>query len=1020
MKKYKRVLSALLVLLMCVSLFPVSAFAEEEAAAEVAEEVVESVEEAAEPAAEEEPAEEPEPAAGEEPADEEPAEESAEPEVPEEPAEEEIATQSAEEPDEESENDRAISIEPDEDLELALEPHFGTTHYYTAPGVQVKLWFDLPEGISPDGYMFTWYELNENGDIVDELAYMTSDRYCYVSPSVSTRYSVSVSDIPIIWTGGTIGTGEIPSLGGDTIIIGPPISIPIYSLAPIEFYVEVVPATELFSMEQDYIAAAPGDTVTLKTPAAVQPYWAVDYGWMIEDPVPAAGNDGAVISCSSSGEVSAVGEGTAFATFFVGDQDEPLAKHRCRVDVAETTIEDALVTDNYPESVYLPTSKVTANIYSTDYTRFEVLVDLENNQLDAQGMSIDREENPLPNSGNAIVSAWFLEESVSEVFALRVVDDRTLELVPNIDFSAPDYADAVKAVKGSYSSRIAVKLKGVEPLITSNALTLKVKKDLPKVKAAAVKFNSYIAGDQRALSISPAYKAIRLDPSKTQPDWLTVNFDRGTLNYTGEQNGKYKGKLYLIVQQEGCVAEIPVAVAVSAAKTAPKLKVNGTITINPAIQSYVSTTVKVTPAEFTGSRIRITKITEGSTVWSVEDGSLDACPLYCSVYWSGGDMFLSGSNDVHCRIQAGLRNGFDTGKAHTYKVTLDLDGVTTTATVKTKKVAASAAQELIVSGTIDTGILNSYCVVTWPGSSRKPQFRVLEYQGTEEIRDVTDLFLINQFDSNKARVIMKNAESILNGYTYYLDGKPWDNQSNPIDCPMVKLNIKFAKAQAKITTTLKASGTIDLIRPDSAVTIITGPLKNCYNTSGYPVSVSSSQLAFSTDKKGKNPVLPSELPFTVQQRNGWSDGRCQYTVKLKEDARDTILPTDKYYIRVLIPETSYGQEITTKPVQIKLTKGSAKITSTVKSVQLLKNDRFDYANIDVVVPAGLTGIREVTLDAKSAARFALVDNSGGSYELHLNPEKLSTKNATVKLNVFLKGNNTAKPDKTLSVSVKFA
>lgn len=65
MKKYKRVLSALLVLLMCVSLFPVSAFAEEEAAAEVAEEVVESVEEAAEPAAEEEPAEEPEPAAGE-------------------------------------------------------------------------------------------------------------------------------------------------------------------------------------------------------------------------------------------------------------------------------------------------------------------------------------------------------------------------------------------------------------------------------------------------------------------------------------------------------------------------------------------------------------------------------------------------------------------------------------------------------------------------------------------------------------------------------------------------------------------------------------------------------------------------------------------------------------------------------------------------------------------------------------------------------------------------------------------
>ena len=153
-------------------------------------------------------------------------------------------------------------------------------------------------------------------------------------------------------------------------------------------------------------------------------------------------------------------------------------------------------------------------------------------------------------------------------------------------------------------------------------------------------------------------------------------------------------------------------------------------------------------------------------------------------------------------------------------------------------------------------------------------------------------------------------------------------------------------------------------------------------------------------------------------------GGMRISLMLNENYRDKVKPTDKFYAFVWIPEgngNTDGQEVRTKPVQIKLTKSTPKkLALTEKSVQLLKNDRFSYADIHVVVPDGYAGIREITLDAKSAARFAVTDNGAGSFELHLRQDNPVTTNTTVKLNVFLEGNNTEKPDKVLSLKVKFA
>ena len=299
--------------------------------------------------------------------------------------------------------------------------------------------------------------------------------------------------------------------------------------------------------------------------------------------------------------------------------------------------------------------------------------------------------------------------------------------------------------------------------------------------------------------------------------------------------------------------------------------------------------------------------------------------------------------------------------------------------------------------------------------------KVAQYYSNDN--SVSNPFYFRYHHSLLYDVRVREPLRLIKGDTYYLIPLLYyyDNGTYVTEAEgaKVKLNIKWSDTRAKITTTLKASGSIDLIQPGSAVTLTTGPLKNCYT-----YGISPSDLSFSTDKAGTDIISGTELPFEIgSDYKCFTDGSMECSVYLKENFRDKVLPTDKYYVRILIPEGTSGtdgQEVTTKPVQIKLTKGKAKITSTVKSVQLLKNDRFSYANIGVLVPNGLTDIREITLDSKSDARFFLINNGSGNLELHMKQDNPVTANTTVKLNVFLLGNNTAKPDATISVAVKFS
>ena len=884
---------------------------------------------------------------------------------------------------------------------------YGTTAYRTTAGIPVRLGAELMGADDLDVFYqwMSWNAASKTWLFLD----MTEDPELVVNPSVTTQYQLGALDDNGDW------------------------------IATLNMTVEVVPAGQVVNLDQDYYILAPDESVTLYAPA-IPPYWCAETVWISQN------EDAVEITPDGSSCIAtAIEEGTSFISWIVyavdgegnmlfGENGEPMEpfRLRCRVDVMAGSIEDAIETDNYSLGVHLPEAAATTNVYSTDYTRVTLLVDLKNNQIDTQGMYIDRDEegNELDNNGAVIEDAWFTDPAAKEVFALRVVDDRTLEIVPNIDFTT-DYAAAVAGVKGKYTSAVTVKFKDVDQTVdTDNKLALTVKKTLPKVTAKAVKLNSFIPGDGAMALFSPQLSSIRPDPDKTQPGWVqmfTAFNGSGQIGlyvcFNGEQGKSCSGKVYVKVTPAGYAVEVPVAISVKAAKTAPKLKAGGTITLNPQYATddrwdytnFKGTPISVNPLYMAGRlSANIVKITEGKTEYTVA-----GAPIECSLRPDDAGYYLN------TRVKD--PETFDSTKARTFKVTVAVGGdrtgkggVTTTVTVKTLATGAKPSAKVKASGTIDTMITGSYATLKWSETNTSGlslRVRIEQYNGTQYVGDATGQFNRIGYAPYEIRVSEKERGTAVKGSTYYAVFSYVDTTEEYDEVLIyetkVKLPIKWSDTRAKITATMKASGSIDLIRPESAVTL-TPTLKNCY-TDIYP-----KDLEIATDKSfaAGTVVEYEDLPFDLNM--DYYTGK--FTVKLKNEYRGVLTTADKYYARINIRDTlrTDGLEVKSAAVQIKLTKGSAKVTPSVKSVVLLKHDLFSSAEFSLQVPAGCAPIKEAVLDAKSEARFDLVMNGAGGYELQIDPLNPLTTKGTAKILVTLEGNTTGKPDATVSIAVKFA
>ena len=207
-----------------------------------------------------------------------------------------------------------------------------------------------------------------------------------------------------------------------------------------------------------------------------------------------------------------------------------------------------------------------------------------------------------------ILSATFVESvgdvDLNDVFYISVINDRTLLVIPKDKVESGEqyatYAEWGKALSGTYTAKIEVEYDGASPITSAETLTIKLTAKAPSVKATAVKFNSFYVGQTLPLEFTTkdgvvAYVEVdetkATDKAPAKPDWLMLNDDMTVTleNSELDAKGKASGKLNVEVWLEGFRAPAQVAVSVSAAYTAPKLKLSASTLSLPALAANMDT-----------------------------------------------------------------------------------------------------------------------------------------------------------------------------------------------------------------------------------------------------------------------------------------------------------------------------------------------------------------------------------------------------------------------------------------------
>lgn len=723
-----------------------------------------------------------------------------------------------------------------------------------------------------------------------------------------------------------------------------------------------------------------------------------------------------VISVEQDGKVTALRAGTAYvvATVNVNGVDY---FGRCRVDVTENAVADTVT------NACLENTKAMVELYSTDYAKIPVLLEMD--QLISAGSSALmstslREEKDLPeeeDNGAAIDSARFEDEKTAEVFDLKVVDDRTLEIVPRHEILEADQAKTVK-LASSYKSKITVTADGKEYTAKDKEdgkdqlLAITLKKTLPKLSATALKFNSAVPGVESSIVIKggdvtelePDTEAAAKAKKPAVPDGMMLSDDGKTISLTEGAPAKGSGKLYLLATVEGWTVKQSVNISYSIVNTPVSLKFKtSTLTLLPGSKDRQSTEYTITPAEYANSErypLTVTKITETAGGKTVE-------------YENG--------EELSCVIEDGqitVSSHFTDGKAHTCKVYVSVAGKEFSFTVKTLAKTVKPTMSLKQSGTIEKNLHRSSVSLTitmknyHAGNGEDYLVEVAKMKGKTFVDEVTDSFRSSVSGNVITLELAENADLIESGYTYMAYVTAYIGMEQGIRASAVKLNIKWtAESKLKPMVTLKASGTLDTLRPETEVKVVP-TIKNLY---GYDLN----SAGFEFFSNGT--ALGASAPFETEVRDG------AIYIQAKEGA--VIDAGKKYTVRMTLTSdgiayVSGGNTMTPTPFTVKM--GTAKVTADKKAIELLLKDRYSTGTVKLIPgDAKLCGIdhSRTTLDAASGALFYLKHLGNGEYVIGYKGNAIPSaiKSATtksVKLNVYFTGNPTAKANVTVPVSVK--
>ena len=116
-----------------------------------------------------------------------------------------------------------------------------------------------------------------------------------------------------------------------------------------------------------------------------------------------------------------------------------------------------------------------------------------------------------------------------------------------------------------------------------------------------------------------------------------------------------------------------------------------------------------------------------------------------------------------------------------------------------------------------------------------------------------------------------------------------------------------------------------------------------------------------------------------------------------------------------------GDDAVSKETKLTVKQGSIKVAQSTKTVTLYRKDRFSEGYVTLsVADQTVMPVAKVELKDAEKSFFDLYQLADGSYAIGFKDNRIApkAKNGSVKLNVWLEGNTTAKPNATVSVSVK--
>lgn len=736
---------------------------------------------------------------------------------------------------------------------------------------------------------------------------------------------------------------------------------------------------------QSYLALQPDENgiLNLKTNETIKPYiW-----WSAENADPSITDP--VISVDNSGNVTALRSGTAYATASV-ILDGIIYSDRCRIDVVDGEGEHPIADNIAKYGADLQTTSAKVQLFSTDYVRIPVLLNLEQNMTMPQStlMGITTvegtnvvEQARQEDGGAAIQSAEFEDEAARRLFDLRVVDDRTLEIVPRQEALVTG-STTPAAIPASCKSAIVLTVDSQQ--VTTAVLTISVDKKLPTVKVNAMKINSFFS-DAVPLTFT-GLQAAQVEAKDTLPTGFELDEEAKAVIYTGT-NPSASAKLNLWVVPEGWAVRIPVTVAVTVARKEPTLKLSassGTLLPN----SKDALTVKVTA-----------------------NPVCDAEPMLILKNAAGQE-----TEDLNVNYENGIltitpASGAPYGA--TYKLYLQFPGAAKKATLTIKTLAAKAlpALNLKAAGAIDTTIPNSPVTLTasmknyHTGTGEGYTVSVFKVSGRPKTSvDVTEQFRI-QINGNMITLTEAVPGTLEKGYTYEaLVGTDVDGDGIPNCEKTAKLSVKWSDPiKVPVSVALKATGKIDVIRPGTSIRIVP-TIKNWFGYEPKP-----EDLVFYTGSGKTLQPVDGEQPFTVTVENG-------AYVLTSNGANSTV----KYSVGFEADVNGDGKLNTAKSIALSVKMGTAKLTASTKAVSLLKKDRYDAADISIsTADRTLSDIAMVRLDAVSDTMLELEQTGDGEYTLSYQNHELQNlgKGVNAKLEVFLEGNLTAKPNATFTVKV---